>query len=319
MRPHALLLPALVALSLSLAGGAALAQPGKPAASQEDAKAHFQRGVTLFKEGDFRAALVEFRRAHEITGSYKILYNIGQTELELQDYAGALRSFEKYLAEGDKQIDAARRKAVEAEIKKLGVRVARVEIKTNAEGVEMLIDDVSVGKTPLAAPVLVSIGRRKVTALKAGQPPIVRYVDVAAGDLASVSFELAAEKPEPKPAPLPPPPPPPPPSRTGTWVSLGITGALVVGAVTTGVLALGARSDAEAKLGTLGVKASDVEQAHSKAATLALVTDIVGGAAIGMAVVTLVLGLTEGKRAREAPKAATLSIGPRGFAIVGNF
>jgi hypothetical protein len=100
------------------------------------------------------------------------------------------------------------------------------------------------------------------------------------------------------------------------WVSLAITGALTAGAVTTGVLALGAHSDAETKLGTLGVKSSDVEAAHSKVATLALVTDIVGGTAIAMAGVTIALGVTSGK---SAPAKAALTLGPRGAVISGRF
>jgi hypothetical protein len=100
------------------------------------------------------------------------------------------------------------------------------------------------------------------------------------------------------------------------WVSLGVTGALTAGAVVTGVLALGAHSDAQTKLGTLGVKASDVEAAHSKTVTLAAVTDALGGAAIVMAGVTIALGVTGGKR--EPPPAA-LTLGPRGAALSGRF
>jgi hypothetical protein len=103
------------------------------------------------------------------------------------------------------------------------------------------------------------------------------------------------------------------------WVSLAITGALAAGAVTTGVLALGAHSDAETKLGTLGVKASDVESAHSKTATLALVTDILGGAAIAMAGVTIGLGVTSGAKKDAEPPKASLTVGPRGAVISVRF
>lgn len=292
----------------------------KPAAADDESKAHFKRAVALFQEGDFRSALVEFRRAYEIGHNYKVLYNIGQTEYEVQDYAGALRSFRRYLAEGGAEIEASRRASVEEDIKKLGARVARVEVKSNVEGAEILVDDVVVGKTPLREPVLVSIGRRKLTLQKGGAVSAPRYVELAGGDLSAVSLELAEPQAQPGPiaapppaAPTSPPPAPPPPSRTGMWASLGVTGALTVGAVVTGVLALGAHSDAQTKLGTVGVKASDVESAHSKTATLALVTDILGATAIAMAGVTVALGVTSSSKS-EPPRAA-ISAGPRGGAL----
>lgn len=308
---------------------AALAQqpPAAPAppvvdAAADESKTHFQRGVQLFRESDFRSALVEFRRAQEMSKSYKVLYNIGQTEYELQDYAGALRSFQRYLEGGGAEIEAARRAQVEDDLKKLAARVARLSITSNAAEAEVLIDDLLVGKTPLKEPVLVSIGRRKVTLQKGGALSPPRFVDLAGGDSVAVSIELAeqsAPKAAPVPAPVAPPPAAPAPSRTGMWISLGVTGALVAGTVVTGVLALGAHGDAEAKLGTFGVKATDVTAARNKMKTLALVTDLLGGASVAMIGVTVVLGVTGGKGDAPAPKTATIGVGPRAFSLGGTF
>ena len=75
----------------------------------EEAKSHFQRAVDLFHEADFRAALIEFQRAYDAAPNYKVLYNLGQTAQELQDYAGALKAFRGYLDGGGREIPAARR------------------------------------------------------------------------------------------------------------------------------------------------------------------------------------------------------------------
>ncbi|MEO7328820.1 MAG: PEGA domain-containing protein [Minicystis sp.] len=310
------------------ASRAALAQqPATPPASppaadaSDESKTHFQRGVQLFRENDFRSALVEFRRAQEMSKSYKVLYNIGQTEYELQDYAGALRSFQRYLEGGGAEIEATRRTQVEDDLKKLAARVARVEIKSNAGGAEVLVDDLVVGKTPLKEPVLVSIGRRKVTLQKAGVASPPHFVDLAGGDSVSVTVDLAdasAVKPVPAPTPIAPPPAAAP-SRTGLWIGVGVSGALVAGTVITGVLALGARSDAETQLGTFGVKAADVSAARTKMKNLALVTDILGGASIAMIGVTVVLGVTGGNGDAPAPKTATIGVGPRSLSISGSF
>src|ERR1700679_4128277 len=93
----------------SLLVAALLAAPSVHADGTEDARSHFTHGVELFKEADFRAALIEFQRAYDAAPNYKVLYNLGQTSLELQDYAGALKAFRGYLDGGANQIPAARR------------------------------------------------------------------------------------------------------------------------------------------------------------------------------------------------------------------
>lgn len=324
------LLAGLVSASILMAPLAASAQPSPPinkkgekGGASDEGRDHFNRGVALFREGDYRAALAEFRRAYELSHNYRALYNIGQTEFEVQDYAGARSSFQRYLAEGGAEIEAGRRAEVEADIKKLAARVARIEIKTNTEGADILVDDVVIGQAPLREPLLVSAGRRKITVQKGALPPATRFVELAGGDASSVTLDLAAAEPPARvvvaPAPAAPSPAPAP-SRTGLWLSLAGTGALTAGAVVTGILALGAHSDAEAKLGTRGVKAADIEAAHSKTATLALVTDVLGGAAIVMGGVTIVLAATSGKsRVDEAKPAAALLLSPRGALLTGRF
>jgi tetratricopeptide (TPR) repeat protein len=322
------LLAGLASASILITPLAATALPAPPSGKAEapdEGRDHFNRGVALFHEGDYRAALVEFRRAYEISHKYRVLYNIGQAEFEVQNYAGARSSFQKYLLDGGAEIEAGRRAEVEADIKKLSGRVARIEIKTNAAGADILLDDSVIGQAPLKEPLQVSAGRRKITVQQGALPPVTRFVELAGGDDSSVTINLAAAEPPPRvvtaPAsPAPTPVAPPAPSRTALWISLAGTGALATGAVVTGILALGAHSDAEKTLGTLGVTAADVEAAHSKAATLGLVTDVLGGAAIVMGGVSIVLAATSGKsRVDEAKPRATLLLSPRGALLTGRF
>ena len=72
------------------------------------------------------AALVELRRAYELAPSYKLLFNIGQVHLQKSDYASALDSFERYLAQGGDKIARKRRREIEALVEKLRQRVAEV-------------------------------------------------------------------------------------------------------------------------------------------------------------------------------------------------
>src|SRR3954470_7819868 len=62
--------------------GAAPAQSEKV----KEATTRFERGLALYDDGDFDAALVEFNRAYSLSPTYKILYNIGKIERGKNDY-----------------------------------------------------------------------------------------------------------------------------------------------------------------------------------------------------------------------------------------
>jgi Tetratricopeptide repeat len=309
---------------------------------QVEARAHFQRGVDFFKEGDFRAALIEFKRAYEIAPNYKVLYNLGQTSLELQDYASALRSFDRYLSDGGKEVPAARRTQVDGEIEKLKKRVARIEVTTNVPDAEIFVDDVSVGHTPLSAPVAVSAGRRKISALKGGLTS-TRMVDVAGGDSTAVSLEILAptaapaapRAPEPARTPVRTPEATPPPvvlvpaapavaaqrsqGNKALWVGITVTGALAAGTVATGIFTLRSKKDFDNTIARYGVEPQAVSDARSKTRTLALVTDILAGATVVAGGITVVSVLVGGGSSKEQAKALAMSVTPGGLVATGTF
>lgn len=293
-------------------------------------KSHFDNGVALFHEGDYRAALTEFRRAYELSHNYRVLYNVAQTEFEVQDYAGALRTFKKYLTDGGAEIEADRRTQVEGDIKKLAGRVATVTISSGTAGAEVLVDDVPVGRTPLSEPLTVSAGLRKITLQKGDLAPVSRVVEVAGGDSTSVIVNLSEPQAQSTatvgapaltaPAPSLSPTSQPAPSRAGFWVAFSGAAALTAGGAVAGVLAIDSYNDTKAKIATRNISAADIEAAHSKTATLSIVADVLGGAAVAMGVVTLVVGLT-GSSSQPRPQKvdAKLRLGPQGIALTGQF
>jgi len=46
----------------------------------------------LYREGSYEGALAEFRKAYQISPSYRVLYNIAQTQYALHDFVSAHRS-----------------------------------------------------------------------------------------------------------------------------------------------------------------------------------------------------------------------------------
>ncbi|APR74771.1 PEGA domain protein [Minicystis rosea] len=326
MRRRSLALTAALLLSLSPLAASAQAPPaGAPPASAakpgSEANAHFKRGVELYNEGDFNAALIEFRRAYELDPRYQALYNIGETYYQLQDYAHALETLTSYLAKGGAQIADGRREEVQKEIEKLRTRVATIDVMVRIPGVEITVDDVPAGRTPLAAPITVSAGRRKITASRPGKPPITQIVEVAGGDAKKIAIEITDDAEPEKPRSVP----------AAPWV---VTGVLTAGAVVTGVLALGASSSVKDELAAMPGDASKISSAHGKAVALGITTDILAGAAIVMAGVSIyfTVAAQSPKRTEKAavavhlldrgepPKAAVrLTAGPRSLLLTGSF
>jgi hypothetical protein len=302
--------------------------------SKDTARSHFERGVELYREGDFRSALIEFQRAYEASPNYKVLYNLGQTSLELQDYAGALKALRGYLQGGGRAVPPARRTQVQADLKRLESRVAHVDIRVNVTDAEVTVDDVSVGKSPLHGPVLVSEGRRRIAATKAGLTSAERVIDVAGGDSPKVSLELVEPKapapvivpvptPEPRETPAPVPVAPTAPLRTtsspstGFWIGLTATGALAVGTAVLGGLALASKSTFDSRLAQVGVQTSSVDSARNQTRAFALATDITGGVAIAAAVTTVVLALTTSNKHVVREHEAHLVVGPTFVGLAG--
>jgi hypothetical protein len=288
----------------------ALAAGSRNDEATREAGKHFQRGVTLYSETDYRGALVEFRRAYELAPNGAVLYNIGETEYQLRDYASALTTFERYLSEaaaGD-----GHRVEVEANVRELRTRVGRLTITTVPRGADVAIDDRALGNG-FENPVVVGVGHLRVTATMAGRAPVTQYIDVAAEDDVSVLLQLpgagavasrGAESfaagtkgaalinvPSSEASPRSS-------LRLAGWIT---TGVLAVGAGVFGVLAIRESSDlkkARESVKDTGVnsmqyeadKMKELDHLSSRTRTYSILADSLGVAAVVVGVVTLVSG-----------------------------
>jgi hypothetical protein len=343
-KARALSLASALAISFAIALPPVVAAAQQPTkAQQAEAGTRFKKGVDLFKEGDYQAALIEFRRAHDLAPNFNVLYNIGQVYFQLQDYPNALTSLQKYLSEGGSKIPSSRKQEVERDIEKLKSRVANVDVTTNVEGAEITIDDVNVGRSPLGKPVLVGAGRHRVVASKTGYVSASKTIEVASGDTPRVSLELAEEKGQTTATPPPPPPsstgdttPPPPPPATGTggappppppasvpWVGWAITGGLAAGAAVTGILALGASSDLKTLRDQPTATRDELDKKSTKVVALSVTSDICTGAAVLAGGISLYLTLSGSssppKADAQTKRDVKVGVTPGGVTVFGRF
>ena len=292
---------------------------GVPSKAQlDEAQQHFFKGVELYNDADFANAIIEFKRAYEIAPDFHVLFNVGQACYQAQNYACALTAFRKYLADGGTQVPAKRRVDVEKDVKTLTGRVAKLEVNVNVSGATVTIDDEKAGDAPFSEALTVSQGKRKIVVTKPGYEPTTQTIELAGGD--SQKIEIALKQVE-----KPPPPPPPPPVAARKsplpWIGVGLTGALVVGATITGVVALDASAKATNRLRALGSSPADIKNYQSQGATFAAVTDVLGIVAIATAATTAVLFIVTNKAPKDEPKQAWVRpfVAPNGAGLAGVF
>jgi hypothetical protein len=182
---------------LLVLGLVSLFGPSSAAASEDtdaaEAASRFQRAVDMYREGGYEGALAEFRKAYQISPSYRVLYNIAQAQYALHDFVGAHKSLMQYVNEGGSEISTERRLQVDEMFARLGERIGRIQVTTNVSGADIRIDDVSVGTSPIAEPIPVNVGTRKVSASKAGAPEMFRVVTVAGKE--HLKIELRIDEP----------------------------------------------------------------------------------------------------------------------------
>jgi hypothetical protein len=309
-----------------------------PSASDvEAARAHYRRGVQLYGERNYEEALVELQRAKDLAPTFRLFYDIALVQRELGDAAGALRSFASYLDAGA-EAPPARRAEVERAIAELTAKVATVTVTSNVDGAEITDGDRVVGTTPLAVPLRLNPGPHRIGMSKAGYRPVTKPIDVGAGDRAEIPFSLEESappapvspvaappvSPAPGPGPAPvasaPEPMSPPASLSPsyrlpaatpgrrpppTWIGWTATGALAAGAVATGIAALVQSNTLRSEIDDRATAGPTIHSAHAATATLALVSDVLTGAAIAAAGVTLYVKLASKPRSAAAPPART--------------
>jgi hypothetical protein len=310
-----------VSLSLFAIPGPSLGGGGK-----QEAKERFEKGVGLFKDGDFEAALVEFRAAYEAMPHYGVRYNLGVTLQNLHRYAEAMEEFVAFLDEGGSKIGKKKRQEVEGFIEELESLVSTLRITCNVEGARLFLNGTFQRDLVLENEILLDLGEYDLEIRLEGWQTHYAKIDVPGGrviDMAVELVEVAPEEPEPvvaepeEPEPLPVPVAPVQAPRRRSpaafWSLLGVT------------LASGAAAGALG--GTFLAKKKDFEDAgpvegwqedRKELQGLALGADLMIGLTGALAVATVVIGVVTLRREKPGVALSPMLEGP-GLVVGGTF
>jgi len=280
--------------------------------AEVEAKVSFDEGKSLFAKGEYTAAAERFREAYRINPSWKLLYNIGQAEASAKRYGLALEAFESYLLEGGDELSPGRQEEIIKETTRLRAFVGMLDIRC-VDGVEIVVEDVVRGTTPLPGLIPVSAGKsHEVRAIVNGEVVATKAARVMVGQTLLVELSVTPVVEEPvveAPAatePVAPQTAPSPQTRTDSgkglriagWITAGIGAGLLIGSGVTGGIALKKNSDIKDNCpdGTCPVGEGWDDEIQSRDA-LGIATTVmmgVGGAALVAGTVMIIVGYKKG-------------------------
>jgi hypothetical protein len=328
-----------------LAPSAHAAGPG----ISDDARAKFNVGVNLLTDPEgprYEEAYRAFKSAYAASPSYKILGNLGLCAMKLERDDEAITAYEKYLADGSKDLSRAEVQQITSDLATLKNAVAHVTIDSDPPGAELLDARIPVrGERvlndygTLAQPTRLGLhqGSHQLTARLEGYPDQTWNAEIVGGQelpphkFVFVKKEEAAAQPVPVAAtPVAVAPPPHATGRpvpAGVWIGVAATGVLGVATAVTSVLAMGKHSDFVSAVNGNGADAQSIKSAGQ---TLNVVTDVLWGGTAVAAVVTAVLYFTRPTVETDAPSTGvgagpSLAVSPQvgrsnaGLALQGSF
>jgi len=285
-----------------------------------EAKAAFQEGSVLFERGRYAEAAAAFREANDLAPSWKLYYNIGQSEAAAKRHGLALEAFEAYLSAGGDDLPFDRREEVLDEVRRLRDMVGFLEIEA-PDGARVIVDGVERGCAPLrgSLPVAASVDHtvEVVPETGAALERVARVAGAQTSALDMTAREDLAEAPAPdgvggadpraetggETSPL----------AVAGWVVLAAGGAALAAGTVTGILALKADEDIVESCpdgGCYPEHHGDLDRRDD----LALSTDVllaVGAAGAAVGAVLLIVDAARGESAGDV----ALRPAPGGLAV----
>lgn len=168
----------------------------------EEARRHFSLGVSFLQDPDgarYEEAYQEFKAAYAASPSWKILGNLGIAAFKLERDGEAIAAFEKYLAEGDGQIDAEERAQFERDLHTLNSAVVKLKLQSIPAGASIVDERVPTSGAPIlnrygplaqATELGLHPGHHRITAKLTGYQDSVVELDLVPGQSYERLLEL---------------------------------------------------------------------------------------------------------------------------------
>jgi hypothetical protein len=155
-----------------------------------DARDSWDRGLELFSRQRWDSAGAEFQRAYDLSRNPRVLFNVGACEKALSHYTKAIEIFKRELAEGAGKLTPEDETRLRDNISGLSDFVSTLVVEVNEPDATIIVDDETVGKSPMQKPVDVNIGRRKIVVQKPGYTQAGDTITVLGKTPAKLSLKI---------------------------------------------------------------------------------------------------------------------------------
>lgn len=173
----------------------ALAQNAPPAPEAvAEARQRFQRGVDLYEERNFTAAMVEFQRAYELTRNPAVLYNISATHELSGNMVEALDAMLEYERLAPREAVAARRAEVDAALARIRRSIATIIVRVQAEGLTLSVDGLQRSASEARTGLRVAAGRHRVALSAPHYQTREEQFDISGGNSVTITEGLTPER-----------------------------------------------------------------------------------------------------------------------------
>lgn len=159
------------------------------AARKDEARVRFERGVGLFEQQAWTAALAEFLASRGLYATRAATKNAAVCLRKLERFDEALDLFEALLREFP-NLPPADKTFAQREVTDLRALVATIDVDGAEPGATVVIDGRSRADFPLVAPLRVPAGTHVVRVFKEGFEPFETRVDVPGGQRVAVRARL---------------------------------------------------------------------------------------------------------------------------------
>ena len=150
----------------------------------------YEAARMVLQDGDPAGALAKFREAYDASKEPRLLWNMAVCEKQLRHYAKVQKLVEQYLGEGGDLLTQSDREAAKAAISALESFVSPTTITVNEPDASIEVDGEPVGKSPLAGPVLLDMGKRTFRVSKPGYKELSEIMTVPGGSPFQVAIQL---------------------------------------------------------------------------------------------------------------------------------
>ncbi len=157
------------------------------------AKAEYEAGRILYGDKDYANAIVKFQRAYDLSKDPRLLWNVAVCEKNLRRYAKMLATIRRYQADGASLLTEEEKARAAEIVTTVATFVSALTVNVDEVGAEVFIDDEKVGTSPLAGPVTVDVGTRKIRVTKKGFKPKELPKPIPGGGALTVDLQLEKE------------------------------------------------------------------------------------------------------------------------------